>query len=253
MINLHNHTTWSDGRFSPEEIVQTALAAGLTHVGISDHFRSAKLGASGYYVVIEEFDRYVAELRSLGAAYAGRIQVLVGIEIDFSERTPLAQLWRKGFQETPLNTLDYVLFEYVADRDWRGYPLSALISYRRWLHVPVGLAHSFLARNFAPTLPATELAQTLAEQRIFVELNTAEEYTAAVSPADEPVPYYRYPDPYNGAFFAACHEHEVLFSVGSDTHRYLEHVAMVEDAHDFLRAQNLAERLITRRLSDEIN
>jgi len=249
MINLHNHTTWSDGRFSPEEIVQAALAAGLTHVGISDHFRSAKLGASACYVVIEELERYVTELRALSAAYADRIRVLVGIEIDFSERTPLAQLWRKGFQETPLNTLDYILFEYVADRDWQGYPLSALLSYRRWLHVPVGLAHNFLARNFVPMLSATQLAQMLSEHRIFVELNTAEEYTAAVSPTEEPLLYYRYPDPYNEAFFAACHEHEVLFSVGSDTHRYLEHVALVEDAHDFLREQHLAERLITKRFS----
>lgn len=253
MINLHNHTTWSDGRFSPDEIVRAALAAGLSHVGISDHFRSAKLGASGHYVVIEEFDHYVAELRALSAAYTGRIKVLVGIEIDFSERTPLAQLWRKGFQQTPLNTLDYVLFEYVADRDWQGYPLSALLSYRRWLQVPVGLAHNFLVRNLAPTHSAAQLAQTLSEQRIFVELNTAEEYTAAISPDDEPVPYYRYPDPYNEAFFAACHESEVLFSVGSDTHRYLEHVALVKDAHDFLQAQNLAEHLVTKRLSDEIN
>ena len=56
MINLHNHTTYSDGRFEPEEIVRAALDAGLTHIGISDHFRTAKLGATAQYVIAEELD-----------------------------------------------------------------------------------------------------------------------------------------------------------------------------------------------------
>ena len=35
--DLHVHTTFSDGRLSPEEIVAAAKKAGLTYIAISDH------------------------------------------------------------------------------------------------------------------------------------------------------------------------------------------------------------------------
>ena len=37
MIDLHIHTTASDGEFSPTEIVNKALSMGLTHIAIADH------------------------------------------------------------------------------------------------------------------------------------------------------------------------------------------------------------------------
>ena len=36
-IDLHIHTTASDGTFTPEEVVQEALRAGLAAVAITDH------------------------------------------------------------------------------------------------------------------------------------------------------------------------------------------------------------------------
>lgn len=37
MIDLHIHTTASDGEFSPSEIIDKALLNGLTHIAITDH------------------------------------------------------------------------------------------------------------------------------------------------------------------------------------------------------------------------
>ena len=37
MIDLHIHTTASDGEFSPTEIVNKAINMGLTHIAITDH------------------------------------------------------------------------------------------------------------------------------------------------------------------------------------------------------------------------
>ena len=37
MIDLHVHTTASDGEFSPSEIIDKALLNGLTHIAITDH------------------------------------------------------------------------------------------------------------------------------------------------------------------------------------------------------------------------
>ena len=246
MINLHNHTTFSDGRFAPEEIVQAALEGGLTHIGISDHFRTAKLAATAEYVGIEELDAYVQHIRTLAARYADKISVLAGLEIDFSERTPLDQFWLKGFSRTPLNDLDYVLFEYVGDREWKGLPLSALLSYRRWIHVPVGLAHTLVSRSFA-AMPPEQFAQTLAQYEIFIELCPSDYYSIVSSLSGERIPHYRDPDPYNSAVLAACQESGVLFSIGSDTHRRISEVADVKDALAFLQEKGLSDHLVTAR------
>ena len=37
MIDLHTHTTESDGSYTPEQLVETAVAAGLEALGITDH------------------------------------------------------------------------------------------------------------------------------------------------------------------------------------------------------------------------
>src|SRR3954468_13624815 len=37
MIDLHSHTTASDGEHPPEELVRLAVAAGVTHLAVTDH------------------------------------------------------------------------------------------------------------------------------------------------------------------------------------------------------------------------
>ena len=36
-VDLHIHTTYSDGVFAPEKIVETAIDAGLNAIAITDH------------------------------------------------------------------------------------------------------------------------------------------------------------------------------------------------------------------------
>ena len=36
-VDLHIHTTYSDGAFSPEKVVDTALEAGLEAIALTDH------------------------------------------------------------------------------------------------------------------------------------------------------------------------------------------------------------------------
>jgi hypothetical protein len=61
-VDLHIHSTASDGSYSPEEIVNLAVAAGLTALSICDH------------------DSLAANAPALAAA-AGRITYLPGVEI----------------------------------------------------------------------------------------------------------------------------------------------------------------------------
>ena len=41
MTDLHVHTTFSDGRSTPEEVVQSAIAMDMTTLGFSDHSHTA--------------------------------------------------------------------------------------------------------------------------------------------------------------------------------------------------------------------
>jgi histidinol phosphatase-like PHP family hydrolase len=245
-INLHNHTTFSDGRFTPKEIIEEAIAHGLSHIGISDHFRTDKLAATAQYVIPDFWSDYVGSLRQLATQYAEHIQVLVGLEVDFSSRTPLNQLWAGGFSHTILNDLDYVLFEYVSDETQEGLPLNALLVYRRRIAPPVGLAHSLIAQNFGGQQKAQALVETLEAHDLFVELCPSPR-NSWVDEAGNRIPYYRHPDPYNVAFWRALRDSEVLLSIGTDTHDRLSEVHAIEDAQQFLRENQLQDHLLTTK------
>lgn len=230
LINLHNHSTWSDGHYSPEQLVRMGIVSGLTHLGISDHYYTAKLVAEGTYVDIDELEAYVADLGHIAEVYAGQIHVLAGIEVDWSPRAAgvLSALW------PVIDQLDYVLFEYVESEPWAGYSLEDLLAVLPLIHIPVGLAHNNLSENFAPSRTPGELVSVLQEHQIFVELST--------SPLTQ---YYRDTDPYSLRLWGSLVESQVRFSIGSDTHGFIDHVANVRDAHRFLEERGALGRLIT--------
>ena len=61
-INLHNHSIYSDGDFSPEQIAEEAARGCLTHVAITDHFETAKVRRC---LASDQFEGYLKEIRSL--------------------------------------------------------------------------------------------------------------------------------------------------------------------------------------------
>ena len=78
MFDLHMHTVWSDGKNTPEEMVQEAIRKGLETVGISDHSSGDPCGMK-----LEDSAAYKAEIARLKEKYAGQIRVLCGLERDF--------------------------------------------------------------------------------------------------------------------------------------------------------------------------
>ena len=73
----HNHCTWCDGKNTPEEMADAALALGFTDLGFSSH-----TGVGERFGVQDEA-AYAAALRALGHTLAGQLRIAVGIEHDW--------------------------------------------------------------------------------------------------------------------------------------------------------------------------
>lgn len=78
--NLHTHSIYSDGKHTPREIIEQAIAQNMTAIGISDH--SYTFFDTRYCLAEEKNQEYINELRALQKEYASKINVLVGIELD---------------------------------------------------------------------------------------------------------------------------------------------------------------------------
>ena len=92
--NIHSHTTYSDGRNTPEEMVRAALARGFVSFGFSDHGYAPHDTAS---MSREGEALYRREIRSLIARYEGQIELALGYEHDHS------------MPEADLSAYDYVI------------------------------------------------------------------------------------------------------------------------------------------------
>ena len=78
MQNLHTHTTLSDGIDSPEAMINHAIMQGFSEIGISDH------AETDFLLSYEPSpDKYINEVRALKEKYKGKIEVFLGIEMDY--------------------------------------------------------------------------------------------------------------------------------------------------------------------------
>jgi HisJ family histidinol phosphate phosphatase len=80
-VNLHNHSTFSDGDHTPEEIVLAAIEKNMLGIGFSDH--SYTDFDPSYCMLPERFEGYHRTLEALKVKYADQIKVFKGIELDY--------------------------------------------------------------------------------------------------------------------------------------------------------------------------
>jgi histidinol-phosphatase (PHP family) len=93
--NLHTHTTYADGRDTPEELIREAIARGFDSLGFSEH---ARVPYSSYpsQLTKEKAVRYQNEIGELKKTWEGRISLFCGLEDDF-------------YADTELNGYDYLI------------------------------------------------------------------------------------------------------------------------------------------------
>lgn len=99
LTNYHSHSLYCDGRAGMEDFVRFAISEGFTSYGFSSH---APLPFPTFWTM--EWDRmkdYLSEFQRLKAKYADRIELYIGLEIDYLNEESNPSVAR--FQELPLD------------------------------------------------------------------------------------------------------------------------------------------------------
>ena len=89
-LDLHCHTIFSDGSFTPEEVVDQAAAAGVTTLAITDH------DDVGYWP------------RAKAAADIAGIRLIPGVELSASHRGTDVHILGYGLNQESMELRDYL-------------------------------------------------------------------------------------------------------------------------------------------------
>lgn len=92
--NYHTHTTYCDGKNTPEEMVLEAVRLGCPEIGFSGHSYTAFEDVC--CMTLEGTREYKECIRELQKKYAGRIRIWLGVEQDY-------------YSEEPTEDYDYVI------------------------------------------------------------------------------------------------------------------------------------------------
>ncbi|HOT29809.1 MAG TPA: PHP domain-containing protein [Candidatus Ozemobacteraceae bacterium] len=223
-INLHNHTTFSDGRFAVSEIVAEAARVGLEGIGISDHFYTRKVfrRSEPQAWLNSVWPAYLAEAETWRAAGSGGPKVWFGIELDtcFDRvEMSLAELPWAG-----INSLDYLLVEYAGEEEWGGMPVARLAELRQHCRIPVIVAHPAIDR-LEDSLRLGPLCDMVRRFGYGLEM-----------PGGSRNPWF-------WARRDAGILRDLCLTIGTDTHERLEDVGEIGKCLAFLERNGLLDRL----------
>ncbi len=110
--NLHTHTTYCDGKDTPEQMIAKAMDRGHFSVGFSGH--SYMHYAPEHSMSLDGTEEYKREIRALAEKYRGRIEVFCGLEFDM-------------FSEIDLTGYDYLIGSvhyFVFGKEYVGFDRS---------------------------------------------------------------------------------------------------------------------------------
>jgi len=103
-INFHLHSTGSDGKMSPEEVVKEAISAGIKYICFTDHYLVPETLSSLEYYKGFFSEPYKKEVRRLQAENKKRIDISFGAEFDWFEGH---ESWIKA--ESAKDEYDYLI------------------------------------------------------------------------------------------------------------------------------------------------
>ena len=113
IANFHTHTTYCDGKNTPEEIVRADIDKGFSSIGFSGHGYTA----FDLRYCMKNTDGYIKEITALKEKYKKDIQIWLGVEED-------------AFYPTDRSRFDYIIgsSHYFCIND-RYYPIDSDYGY----------------------------------------------------------------------------------------------------------------------------
>lgn len=202
IMDMHNHTTWSDGAHGAEKIIENAINHGVGIIGISDHFDTYKCRS----IPTSMLKQYIESIEKIKDKYKDKIKVLAGIEICM--RKEWCHLDKLPFDI--LNMLDYVLFEYV-DYFADSVTLKEINEYTSKVACDKGLAHTNLF-NLGKRYGIDNVIKILQDNHLFWEINVdpGYEYFDNIIENKDTADV--------GELFNKLKDGGIKITVGSDTH-----------------------------------
>ena len=89
LINSHVHSTGSDGKLTPEEMIKEAIESGISYLCFCDHYRRPEefKGGRRKNKSIKKFnyEDYVNNIKGLSKKYKSKIEICFGTEVDWFE------------------------------------------------------------------------------------------------------------------------------------------------------------------------
>lgn len=173
MIDLHVHTTESDGNHTMEDILKQCICENIKLLAFTDHWKTKRYSEDFY---VDDVRSYLqrAKIVKEKAKRLG-INILIGLEVDFTEiyGFPISDQDIQNFNE-----LDFVLFEYVNTKEehWgilNGKSVGELFEITNKITVPVGVAHNDFYNNFHSNYE--DIIVEMSKRGIFLELCEGEE------------------------------------------------------------------------------
>lgn len=230
VLNLHNHTPFSDGAYTIDELCEAHLELGtrVDGIGISDNLfctptsREAKTERDFERLFGNEKRSYVDMVRAARQKWSGKLQVFCGCEINW----PLNKNMLPTIVKM-LDGIDYVIFDFV---DWAG--LTTLANQARRFRCPIGLAHGEIGAQF-PNTSMDQVIRTLSNARMFYEINAK---YLPLSPRD---PWFRmFPN------------HKLRVALGTDTHDDLDTLRDIPKLVEYVEALNVGSKLLALEHSE---
>lgn len=82
--NIHTHTTRCGHATGLDiQYIQSAIEAGFTMLGFSEHLPYPEIRISGARMFYEQKDEYIATIRKLKQDYQDKIDIKVGYEVEY--------------------------------------------------------------------------------------------------------------------------------------------------------------------------
>ena len=228
-LNLHIHSTYSDGKNSISQIVSSALDKGLDYICITDHFTNSwKADIIPNLNSLDKIEMYLEEIGQFQKYLLDeerQMALFKGIEIDLNstEKFILNSISPAKF--------DIIIFEYLESIEGISF-IKKIINYWRKnsknskVFPLIGLAHfepSFFVIN-----GMNILIDFLTQNQIFFEFNSS------------------YPQFYSQkyhSFFDQLKKRNVLVSIGCDSH-HISRLKDIEEVYDRIKFYELESNLI---------